>query len=47
MKLTKEFFAKQGSKGGKMAAHKMTAAQRSARAKKAAAARYGKKGGQK
>ena len=47
MKLTKEFFAKQGSKGGKRAAEKMTPAQRSIRAYKAAMARHAKKGGQK
>jgi len=47
LKLTKEFFAKQGSKGGKRAAEKMTPAQRSIRAHKAAVARHAKKGGQK
>jgi hypothetical protein len=33
-----EFFQKSGSRGGKVAAKKMTKAQRTARAKKAAAA---------
>jgi hypothetical protein len=47
VRLTKEFFAKQGSKGGKKAAEKMTPAQRSIRAYKAAVARHAKKGGHK
>jgi hypothetical protein len=46
MRLTKAFFAKQGSKGGKLAAQRMTRAERIARAQKAAAARHAKKGGQ-
>ena len=46
VKLTREYFAKQGSKGGKKAAEKMTPAQRSRRAQKAAKARHAKKGGQ-
>jgi len=47
LKLTKENFAKQGSKGGKKAAENMTPAQRSIRAHKAAMARHAKKAGQK
>ena len=48
MRLTKEFFAKQGSKGGKKAARQMTPAERTIRAHKAAVARNAKrKGGQK
>ena len=47
MRLTKEFFAKQGSKGGKKAARGMTAEQRTARAKKGASVRHAKKGGHK
>jgi hypothetical protein len=39
----REYLAKLGSKGGKKAADSLTAAQRSARAKKAAAARWKKK----
>ncbi len=46
MRLTKEYFAKQGSKGGKKAAERMTAEQRKTRARKAAKARHAKKGGQ-
>jgi hypothetical protein len=45
VRLSKEFFAKQGSKGGKKAAEKMTPAQRSIRAHKAAMARHAKKSG--
>lgn len=47
VRLTREFFAKQGSKGGKKAAEKMTPAQRSIRAFKAATAMHAKKAGQK
>ena len=46
MKLTRKFFAEQGSKGGKKAADKMTPAERQNRARKAAKSRYAKKGGQ-
>jgi hypothetical protein len=47
MRLTREFFARHGTKGGKKAAARMTPEQRTARAKKAAGARHAKKGGQK
>jgi hypothetical protein len=40
----RKYLAKLGSKGGKKAAKSMTAAQRSARAKKAAATRWKKPG---
>ena len=41
----RKYLAKLGSKGGKKAAESMTSAQRSARAKKAAATRWRKKPG--
>jgi hypothetical protein len=40
----REYLAKLGAKGGKAAAQKMTAAQRSERARKAVAAREARKG---
>jgi len=40
-----KYMARMGSKGGKKAAAGMTKEQRSERAKKAAVARHGKKGG--
>ena len=46
VRLSREYFAKQGSKGGKKAADAMTPEQRKKRARKAAKARYAKKGGQ-
>jgi hypothetical protein len=39
-----EYFAQQGSRGGKARADKLTPAKKKAIAKKAAAARWGKKG---
>ena len=41
----KQYLAKIGRRGGKKAAKNMTAAQRRARAAKAAAVKYGKKAG--
>ena len=46
MRLSREYFAKQGRRGGKKAAAQMTKEQRKDRATKAAKARYAKKGGQ-
>lgn len=43
--LLRKLAAKAGAEGGRKAAQNMTAAQRRARARKAAAAKYAKKGG--